>query len=176
MSPALISIVGLTFDLVGAFLLSIPLVWNLRRAARALLRALFVVRTILFGKITYRRNLTHRETIAQTRIAATMGVFALGFFLIFVRLVVIYAADEGEVVTFFFMGWRGFPALVIYMTLFFSFLWLINLVFYFPFLAANILLYIARKRLERVVGVVGLLVLFLGFLLQALVNYLVLSS
>lgn len=168
-----LTIFGLFSDLLGALLLSIPMIWDTRAAAHAVLKVMKRVKFWLYGYYSpagIRRMLIFPEDIKEvhTRIITLGASFVIVFGSIMLRLIEIYSFSNKPSVFFLgsspFLVTIGIVSGVIFTTLTLYFLGKA------PRYIARGLIWIARANHERKIGFVGLGILCVGFILQATVN------
>lgn len=164
---------GLLSDLLGAALLSIPMIWDTRAAAHSILKTMKRIKFWLYG-YTYFDTRNSRPILskdvqeAHTRIGSIAGVFTISFGIIAFRLIAIFSSSGRATA----LPFGSSPSLV---TIGLSSAVLFTLLFvYFlgksPLYLARALMWIARGNHERKIGFVGLGILCVGFILQAAVN------
>jgi hypothetical protein len=162
---------GLLSDLVGAVLLSIPMIWNTRAAAHAILKMMKRVKFWLYGYTnpgtTNRTQIFSRDAQeVHWRIVSVGAVVALCFGVIGFRLIELYAFRTSSSLLGAKPFWVlfGMSAAVIFAVLALYFVGKL------PLYIARALIWIARGNHERRIGFVGLGILCIGFVLQTAVN------
>jgi hypothetical protein len=212
-----LTLIGLICDLVGAILLSIPMVWNTRAVARMIIRGIRWARSILFlsPRTQYRvRNNVATEHVsaaancqvdseiredclvyfahnsittspllsaeqlkdletARARLVSVAGVFSLVFLIIEIRLLFIGKLYVGNAVPKFHISAPPMNSFIPLVKAFgFGFLALIGftLLMQLPGLAVRYLVWISRGNRDKRIGMLGLGILCVGFILQAVVN------
>lgn len=181
----ILALLGLTCDLVGAVLLSIPMVWNTHAAAHWIVHFLRRLRYFLYGDMESRRrpplvvrplHMRQLETLAflemvKSRVMAAGLLFSFVFILICLRLVEVVliparhpvGPSSSETVLYQLLTVSGVVAglgILIY--------WMVRA----PVTLARIFIWVARGNHERRMGRIGLVFLCLGFILQAWMNIL----
>lgn len=164
---------GLLSDLVGAALLSIPMIWDTRSAAHTILRAMKRVKFWLYGyanpKPFIQREIFSRDARELHDRIIQIQLFVLVIFAIIgLRLIQIFVSKT-PVSSLPFRGnpfwvWTaiGVGALVTGSALY--------ILGRLPLYLARGLIWIARGNHERRIGFCGLGILCIGFILQAAVN------
>lgn len=180
---AFLVIAGLLCDLIGAFLLSLPMVWNTRRAAHRLLRMIQKARWFLYGppyvRIDYERGGRGPAPFAGSvnkRLTAIVSFFSLWFLLSLLRTVYL-SLFSGKDFEFYGMKNIGHITLFEYVLSFFISLIMILAIFgtaamisKIPVGVARFFLYVNKGDREQKFGLIGLVILCAGFLIQAYVN------
>ncbi len=181
----ILTLFGLTCDLVGAILLSIPMVWNTHAAAHWIVHFLRRLRYFLYGDIgsRYRPPLVVRPLhmhqlealyfleMVRSRIMAAGLLFGFVFMFIALRLIEVVLIRthnpvgplSSEKVLYQLLTVCGVVA---------SLAILMYSLVRAPVTLARSLIWVARGNHERRIGRIGLVFLCLGFLLQAWVNIL----
>jgi hypothetical protein len=167
----LLTFFGLFSDLVGAFLLSIPMVWDTRAATHTMVRLLRTIRFFLYGNVRrVETPVSQIDEVTHSRIVATGGFFSLLFLVITGRLVQIMVLKNADSPAFFVHD----PVLLLIFAMTGALLLgtALYLLVQLPIYFVRSLIWVARGNHERKIGMVGLAVLCLGFILQAWVNVL----
>lgn len=184
-------LIGLFADLVGAFLLSIPLLWDAKTASRKIFskvnkfkRRFISANTYAvaqnqldngsYGKVIIARNPASLVILeeARTRLLSVLAGFLLGFVVIAGRLVAVaepdwsipnWIAESKTPTPTFEFGILGavVPLLTFLLVRYFSKI---------PLCLGRSMYSIAKRKHERRIGVIGLAILCLGFVLQGIVN------
>ena len=180
----ILTLAGLFCDLMGAVLLSIPMVWNTHAAAHSIIRFLRRTRYFLYGDVmSDSRALRHAarmrgEVIDESEIIASMDLarllaiptlFVICFIVIEFRLMQVVLTSPR-------IGQTGSSDIFYQLLVLAAVITAVAALIYFllraPVMLVHGLLWIARGNHERRIGIIGLAVLCVGFLLQAWVNIL----
>jgi hypothetical protein len=164
---------GLLSDLVGAVLLSIPMIWNTRAAAHSILKLMKRVKFWLYGysspRASSQRPIFSRDVQEVHERLLPVGIFfILCFGALEFRLIEIFASKTPTP----FLLYGAGPYLVV-LVMFVGFACVILALYglaKLPLYIALALIWIARGNHERRIGFVGLGILCIGFVLQATVN------
>ena len=163
---------GLLSDLVGAMLLSIPMIWDTRAAAHSILKMMKRIRFWLYGysnretniKLTFSRDVQE----VRARIVPVGAFFVLCFGAIGFQLIKVFASAT-------FSSSLPFDASPFWVVLIMctGVICVVAALYYLgrsPLYVARAPMWIARGNHERRIGFVGLGVLCIGFVFQAAVN------
>jgi hypothetical protein len=171
-----LAIFGLLSDLVGAFLLSVPMIWNTRRVALRLIRSVHRTRFYIYGPAYYRKppppiNLGD-ETVLLTklRLAAVSTLFMVTFLIIGVRLITVVMSKRSNRVWLTIDSSPDLITSVGFLLIAGAGLLACYCLVRLPEYAARLSIWIVRGNRERNVGIVGLVILVVGFVLQAWLN------
>lgn len=153
------SVIGLSFDLVGAFLLSVPLIWNIDALIKFAETQACVVRKGILRTV--------REGLASRQLAlwAAGSLFVAGLALGGAVAYVLYPNLLGAV-----GGTRGLLPTMVGLLVG----WLLSVGF-LVLVASGLsvfLQWVRHGQYERRVGQIGFFLLVIGFVCQAIVNFL----
>jgi hypothetical protein len=165
-----LTLFGLLSDLLGAALLSIPMIWDTRSAAHTILRVMKRIKFWSYGyanpRYSIRREILSQEF--QKRIIQIQLFFLAVFAIIGLRLIQIFVSKTPITSLPFggnpFWVWTawGVAALVTGLALY--------VLGRLPLYLARGLIWTARGNHERRIGFCGLGILCIGLILQAAVN------
>jgi len=151
-------VAGLACDLVGAFLLSIPLVWNARAAGRLMLRFIWRLRRNVRDYLHWGTNPIRHP------ILTFIELNLWGAFLALLYRWYLEPGQTMEDVSWWLLALWGLVAATLTFILNLVLYWLVRMI-------GGFFLYVALGDRDKNVGFFGLLILCLGFVLQAWVNF-----
>ena len=157
-------VVGLACDLIGAFLLSIPLVWKSRAVGNSLSRA---SRSIIKRAKTFRKR--HKRNLSVAGIAISLFIA--------VTLNPVGAVIERWIGPLSDLAWWthliviSVGTVVNFILMIFALAFLLGTAMGLTRELGQFFLYVAKGTRDKTVGIVGLVILCLGFALQTWVNF-----
>jgi hypothetical protein len=170
---------GLLSDLVGAVLLSIPMIWNIRTVVHSILKIMKRIKFFLYGYSGLSRDkpiFSRDVQEAQARMLSTGVLFACIFGTIALKLMWVYASAT-KATSLPFGPSTGLVDIIVEIIVecimvisFACAVLVLYLLGKLPLYVAHALMWVARGNHERRIGFIGLGILCIGFLLQAAVN------
>jgi hypothetical protein len=147
---SLLSIAGLSCDLIGAFLLSIPIVWNTRMAGQWIIKQINIVGDTLIAYVISGSVLKH----------PALFLIELGLYLSLTAALMKDSQIMGEDPKFWAAALVSMGVLILVQIVLFTALFALGLFFQF----------VSEGNRERKFGLLGLAILCIGFAIQAVVN------
>lgn len=191
-------VLGLFFDLFGAFLLSIPLVLNAKKLAHSLLRLVQKFRWFFLRPPSYRMkyrlsysNLNDYSVLVGVNRAIFLKFsFLLGFCFIIIKA--IFLSIYNQDYSFFTIELKDkeyhlipnliedYESYILVGVIFISIFLLLIIIYYLlskiPVLFFKFFIFVAKGNHEKKVGVIGLCLLCMGFITQSCVNLYLLQN